>query len=59
MEPESLFSPAVAGKFFTTRATWEAPRLTKLHLFNICFKANIPLDKVIDEKVEGTVGGDH
>ena len=52
-------SAALAGKFFTTRATWEAPRLTKPHLFNIYFKANIPLDKVIDERVEGTVGGDH
>ena len=25
IEPESLRSPALAGRFFTTRATWEAP----------------------------------
>ena len=25
MEPESPASPALAGRFFTTNATWEAP----------------------------------
>ena len=25
MEPESLGSPVLAGEFFTTSATWEAP----------------------------------
>ena len=25
IEPESLASPVLAGKFFTTSATWEAP----------------------------------
>ena len=25
IEPKSLMSPALAGRFFTTRATWEAP----------------------------------
>ena len=25
IEPVSLMSPALAGRFFTTRATWEAP----------------------------------
>ena len=25
IEPVSLTSPALAGRFFTTRATWEAP----------------------------------
>ena len=25
MEPTSLTSPALAGRFFTTSATWEAP----------------------------------
>ena len=25
INPESLMSPALAGEFFTTRATWEAP----------------------------------
>ena len=27
IEPESLMSPALAGGFFTTSATWEAPRV--------------------------------
>ena len=27
-EPVSLSSPALAGRFFTTRATWEAPKHT-------------------------------
>ena len=27
MEPASLMSPALAGEFFTTSATWEAPTL--------------------------------
>ena len=27
IEPVSLASPALAGRFFTTRATWEAPHL--------------------------------
>ena len=26
-EPESLMSPALAGGFFTTNATWEAPNM--------------------------------
>ena len=26
IEPLSLMSPALAGRFFTTRATWDAPR---------------------------------
>ena len=26
MEPTSLMSPALAGGFFTTSATWEAPK---------------------------------
>ena len=25
IEPKSLMSPALAGRFFTTSATWEAP----------------------------------
>ena len=28
IEPTSLTSPASAGRFFTTSATWEAPRIT-------------------------------
>ena len=30
MEPASLTSPTLAGKFFTSSATWEAPYLTRL-----------------------------
>ena len=26
IEPEALMSPALAGRFFTTSATWEAPQ---------------------------------
>ena len=33
IEPGSLMSPALAGKFFTTSATWEAP-LSSLTLPN-------------------------
>ena len=28
IEPASLMSPALSGRFFTTSATWEAPRET-------------------------------
>ena len=28
IEPESLMSPALAGRFFTTSATWKAPLIT-------------------------------
>ena len=38
---ESLVSPALAGGFFTTSATWEAQlteeNIVKLHLFNLLF----------------------
>ena len=30
IEPTSLMSPALAGRFFTTHATWEAPRVVFL-----------------------------
>ena len=34
-KPESLISPALAGEFFTTRATWEAPYLhIRTHIRN-------------------------
>ena len=39
--PKSLVSPALAGGFFTTSATWEAQlteeNIVKLHLFNLLF----------------------
>ena len=31
--PESLASPALAGRFFTTSATWEAPRYKHGHMY--------------------------
>ena len=31
MEPTSLMSPALAGRFFTTAATWEAPKQSSAH----------------------------
>ena len=37
MEPVSLTSPALAGRFFTTSATWEAPNLPS---HPVCLFAN-------------------
>jgi len=34
IESTSLMSPALAGRFFTTRATWEALIDTTLYLLN-------------------------
>ena len=31
MEPPSFMSPALAGKLFTTSATWEAPIHAHIH----------------------------
>ena len=36
MEPESLLSPVLAGVYFTTSATWEAPILCSLIYFMFC-----------------------
>ena len=35
IEPESLASPALAGRFFTTSATWEAPSKEYIKYLNI------------------------
>ena len=35
-EPESLMSPALAGGFFTTNATWEAP-ISLLNRVSSCY----------------------
>ena len=32
IKPVSLMSPALAGGFFTTSATWEAPGVKQYHL---------------------------
>ena len=34
MEPMSLTSPALAGRFFTIRATWEVPCMCILCFYN-------------------------
>ena len=31
IEPESFMSPALVGRFFTVRATWEAPLRSTVH----------------------------
>ena len=31
IKPTSLMSPALAGRFFTTSATWEAPEVPSLY----------------------------
>ena len=39
IEPTSLTSPALAGRLFTTGATWDAPKpsYTKIsHVFTFC-----------------------
>ena len=43
IEPVSLMSPALAGRFFTTSTTWEAP-LYKYILFQILFHYNLLQD---------------
>ena len=47
IKPASLMSPALAGGFFTTRATWEA-------LSRVCF-AIIPMG--VDESIDETTLG--
>ena len=45
MEPASLVSPALAGRFFTTSATWEAPAS--------CFRAtDITLASLVAQAVK-------
>jgi len=34
IEPESLMSPALAGRFFTNSATWEAPYIC-IYTYNV------------------------
>ena len=41
IEPTSLASPALAGGFFATSTTWEAPKSTVLHLKKCCDKAQV------------------
>ena len=36
MEPVSLVSPALAGRFFSNRATWEAPVWLSSHQMLCC-----------------------
>ena len=41
IEPTSLTSPALAGRFFTTSATWEAPKCIRKPLLNKTFKLHL------------------
>ena len=50
VRPESLLSPALAGGFFTTSATWEAPQIAFLCyvLFQLClFQIYLFLNKYL------------
>ena len=55
IKPMSLKSPAFAGGFLTTSATWEAPVLTfYFGLFTLYFAKNWPVEKtLILGKIEG------
>ena len=37
IEPQSLISPALAGGFFTTSATWEAPTIHQMQTSTVRF----------------------
>ena len=36
IEPASLKSPALAGEFFTTSNTWEAPMCIYIYIYVLC-----------------------
>ena len=44
MEPESLMSPAVAGRFFTTSATWVGKTAAAAKSFQSCPTLSDPID---------------
>ena len=39
IKPESLMSPALAGRIFTTNATWDAPNITTKDIKSLKFKS--------------------
>ena len=47
IEPKSLTSSALAGRFFTTSATWEAPAQYRLKKYKFCFKAEMNLNTLL------------
>ena len=60
IEPVSLTSPAVAGRFFTTRTTWEAPSKSIPSLFftqHCIMKLYIPYQEFLEIMIVG--GGGH
>ena len=46
IEPRSLMSPALAGRFFTTSATWEAPEYQRLNHLMSLFKSLVGLGRL-------------
>ena len=44
IEPASLMSPALAGRFFTTSITWEAPMQRKVKVAQLCPTLCDPMD---------------
>ena len=44
IEPLSLMSPALAGRFFTTSITWEAPMQRKVKVAQLCPTLCDPMD---------------
>ena len=42
IEPTSLMSPALAGRFFSTSATWEAPHKKGYKFINQDINFNVP-----------------
>ena len=47
MEPKTLVSPALAGRFFTTRATWEARDCMKVKDSQSCLTLGNPMDYIV------------
>ena len=45
IEPTSLMSPALAGGFFTTSATWEAPKMW--YIYTIEFYSVIKKEQLL------------
>ena len=46
-----LMFPALAGRFFTTSATWEAPVIKHIHLKKIIWKAGSEKKKITFSKM--------
>ena len=53
IKPVSLTYPALAGRFFTTRATWEAPHLSKDCGLSRCKTSHCPRSSPSQSSEEG------